>query len=255
MKKTILGLLSVLILITSVNVAYAKVKATSPETAQAIKYYKSGNYTQAYVACSQIVKKDPSNALAQYYLAMTYAQLGKKEEAIYTYDKVIGLSDRSVLGKYAKKGKRCLEQPSACHEPDVKPIEESPEDRFIKGAYGSGFSEKARGVHEREKIENLKREINRNEEMSPDKFRGYKDFSSYAPTNDEVVAAIRTLQRAGIADSVIGNGSDMYNISGAGAQSRNYDIINMLYASGGRNADLDPQIIRSLLSTQMSANF
>lgn len=255
MKKTILGLLSVLILIASVNVAYAKVKATSPETAQAIKYYKSGNYTQAYVACSQIVKKDPSNALAQYYLAMTYAQLGKKEEAIFTYDRVISLSERSVLGSYAKKGKKCLENPAACHEPEVKPKEESPEDRFIKGAYGSGFSEKARGVHEREKIENIKREINRNDEMTPDQFRGYKDFSSYAPTNDEIVAAIRTLQRAGIADSLIGNNSDIYSIHGTGEQNRNYDIMNMLYASGGKNADLNPQIIRSLLSTQMSANF
>ena len=91
--------------------------------------------------------------------------------------------------------------------------------------------------------------------MTPDQFRGYKDFSSYAPTNDEIVAAIRTLQRAGIADSLIGNNSDIYSIHGTGEQNRNYDIMNMLYASGGKNADLNPQIIRSLLSTQMSANF
>lgn len=242
MKKTILGILSVLILITSVNAAYAKVKATSPETAQAIKYYKSGNYTQAFVACSEIVKKDPSNALAQYYLAMTNVQLGRKDDAINAYNNVIYLSDRSVLGSYAKKGKRCIEEPALCHEPEVKPQEESPEEKFIKGAYGSGFSEKARGVHEREKINNIKREINRNEELSPDKFKGYRDFSSYSPTNDEIVAAIRTLQRAGIADASFSNG-------------RSYDLMDMLYANDSRGSNLNPQIIQSLLTTQMSANF
>ena len=64
------------------------------------------------------------------------------------------------------------------------------EDKFIKGGYGSGLSKDARAVHERAKIENLKREINRNDEVTPDKFKGYRDFSSYAPTNDEIVAAL-----------------------------------------------------------------
>ena len=254
MKKMILGLLSVLVLAASVNVAYAKVKVTSPETAQAIKYYKSGDYTQAYLKCTEIVKNDPSNALATYYLAMTFVQLGKKDEAINAYEKVIDLSQNSVLGSYATKGKRCIETPEDCHAPEIK-ADESPEDRFIKGAFGSGFSEKAREVHEIEKIKSIQREINNNDELTPDKFRGYKDFSSYAPTNDEIVAAIRTLQRAGIADSFIGNGSDVYGILGSGEQNRNYDVMNMLYAAGGKNTDLNPQIIRSLMSAQMSANF
>ena len=257
MKKTMLRILSVLILMASVNVVYAKVKATSPETAQAIKYYKSGNYSQAYIACTKIVKKDPSNALAQYYLAMSNVQLGNKDDAINAYNNVISLSENTVLGSYAKKGKKCIETPELCHEPDQKPVEESLEDRFIKGSYGSGFSQKARGVHEREKIENLKREINRYDEMSPDKFKGYKDFSSYAPTNDEIVAAIRTLQRAGISDAVFGKGygSDIYGMLGTNNNSGNYEMLNMLYNNKGGNADLNPQVIQSLLSTQMTANF
>ena len=254
MKKTMLRILSVLILMASVNVAYAKVKATSPETAQAIKYYKAGNYTQSYITCTEIIKKDPANALAQYYLAMSNVQLGNKEEAINAYNNVISLSEKSILSSYAKKGKRCIETPSMCHEPEKPLIEETPEDKFIKGIYGSGFSQKARGIHEREKIENLKREINRNEELSPDKFRGYKDFSSYAPTNDEIVAALRTLQRAGLSDAAFGNNSDIYGILGADNSGRNYEMLNMLYNKGGAT-ELSPQVIQALLSTQMTASF
>lgn len=254
MKKTILRILSVLILLVSLNAAYAKVNATSPETAKAIKYYKSGNYVQTRVLCNDILKKDPSNALAQYYYAMSSVQLGFEEDAINAYDNVIQLSPNGVLGSYAKKGKKCLENPSACREPEEN-LNETWEDKFIKGSYGSGFSKKARGVHEKEKIENLKREINRNKDVPPDKFRGYKDFSSYAPTNDEIVDAIRTLQRAGLAESLLGRnyGSDVYGMLGDNYQNRN-DMMNMLYTNRGMS-NLNPQIIQSLLSTQMSNNF
>lgn len=245
MKKTLLALLSVIILLGTVNAAGAKVKATSPETAQAIKYYKAKNYVQTYVACTNIIKKDPSNALAQYYLAMSSVQLGRRDEAINAYDAVIVLSENSVLGSYAKKGKRCIEFPSQCHESDTSSTE-SWEDKFIKGSYGSGFSKKARGVHEREQIENIKREINRYDELPASKFKDYKDYSSQAPSNDEIVAAIRTLQRAGL--------SDVSGVLTSSDSSRNYDMLNTLFSNNG-STNLNPQLIQSLLTTQMSASF
>ena len=253
MKKTLLGILSVLIMLASVNVVSAKVKATSPATAQAIKYYKAGNYVQSYLACEEIVKKDQSNALAQYYLAMSSVQLGRKDQAINAYDAVIALSSNGVLGSYAKKGKRCLQTPLLCHEPDENAVSETWEDKFIKGSYGSGFSKKARGVHEKEKIENIKREINRNEELSPDKFKGYKDYSSQAPSNDEIVAAIRTLQRAGLSD-VISNRSEVSDMLGINDANQSYQMLNMLYGNNN-GSNLSPQVIQSLLTTQMTTNF
>lgn len=232
-------------MLLSVNVVSAKVKATDPETAKAIKLYKSGNYVQTYLSCLDIVKANPDNALAHYYLAMSEVQLGKKEEAIVEYQTVMYLSQNGILGSYAKKGKRCIETPALCNEKEQSEENvETLEDKFIKGSYGSGFSKKARGVHEREKIENIKREINRNDEMSPAQFRGYKDYSSYAPTNDEIVAALRTLQKAGLTDVV--------SINNNNANSSN-EMLNLLYGNNGSN--LNPQIIQSLLSTQMSTNF
>ena len=242
MKKTFLTILSAIVLLTSVNIVSAKVKTTDAQTAQAIKYYKSGNYVQTSVACDKIIKNHPDNSLAHYYLAMSYVQLGKKDEAIAEYEKVLELSQNTVLGSYAKKGKICIEEPDRCNAPEPSKVDETWEDKFIKSNYG--FSQKARGVHEREKIENLKREINRNDEMSPSKFRGYKDYSSYSPTNDEIVAALRTLQKAGLSDVIAVNG---------GSSDSSREMLNLLY--GSNSANLNPQVIQSLLTTQMSTNF
>lgn len=249
MKKMALKILSIMILLASINVAYAKVKATSPATAQAIKYYKSGNYTQAYLACENIVAKDPSDALAQYYLAMSYVKLGRKSDAIAAYDRVISLSPNGIVGNYAQKGKQCIETPSLCHEPIPVPGAENdtPEDKFIKGKFGSGFSHKARGVHEKEKIENIRRDMNRYDELEPERFKEFKDFSTQAPSNDEIVAAIRTLQKAGLSDTI--------NFSNHNSFNKDYDMLNMIFSNNGGTTNLSPQVIQSMLSAQMSAGF
>ena len=146
MKKHILVILSVLICTMSMAVVDAK-STTSPALASAIKMYKTKNYSGCYIALNDIVKKDPSNALAYYYLAMSSAQIGKKDEAIDNYTKVMSLSPNGVLGKYAAKGKVCLENPDKCHEPEEVA---DPDDAFIRGGFGSGFSEKVRSDYEKQ---------------------------------------------------------------------------------------------------------
>ena len=237
MKKCILALMTVLVLGTAVNSVYAK---TSPETASAIRYYKSGNYTQSYITLQNVVKKDPSNALASYYLGMSSAQLGKNDEAIIHYERAMQLSPNGILGKYAEKGKKCIQEPVSCSEPifTAPGSADTDEDRFIKSKFGSGFSHDARGTHEKEKIENLKREINRYDELAPQKFKGYKDFSAQAPTDAEIVSAIRTLQRAGIGN-VLGSSDFSY----------------LLNDNASSVSGLNPQVIQSLLTNHMMTNF
>ena len=190
------------------SVSFAKTAVTNPATTEAIKLYKSGNYTNAYMALNAIVKKDQTNALAYYYLAMTEVQLGKIDDAVKNYETVIKMSPNGVLGSYAKKGKKCVETPEKCHEPEVVQNNDTEEDKFIK-SYKATFSKEARGVYEQQKINNLRREINRQEELTPQRFKEYKDFSSEVPTNDEIVTALRTLQRAGLSDVMGRNNSDL----------------------------------------------
>ena len=245
MKKYILVLLSIFVCAATINIASAKVTNNS-SLASAIRMYKARNYAQSYSVLTNIVSKDPSNALAYYYLAMASAQIGKKDEAIENYEKVLNLSSNNQLTLYARKGKVCLEDPGRCSDPYD---DDSDMDKFIRRSYGSGFSTEARSEYEKQKIENLMREMNRKDDIPSQKFKDYRDFSSEVPTNDEIVKALRTLQRAGLGNIAFGNGYS--ELSALGGRSANeYDMINMLM--GGKNTSLSPQVIQSLITNQMS---
>ena len=73
---------------------------------------------------------------------------------------------------------------------------------------GPKFSDEVKSDYERLKIEQLMREINRNENIDPQRFKNYKDFSS-VPTNDEIVAALRTLQKAGFGNIYNSSNADL----------------------------------------------
>lgn len=249
MKKQILTILAVVICSMSIACVEARNYATS-DVNSAIRMYKAKNYSQCYNSLKQVVAKDPSNALAYYYLAMSSAQIGKKDEAIENYKKVINLAPQGQLGRYATKGKVCLESPEQCNaeEENVSPM-----DKFIKREYGSGFSPQVRGEYEQQKIENLMREMNRGKDVDPSTFKEYKDFSSYAePTNDEIVAALRVLQRAGFGNVLNNQVSDISLLTG-GYGNNNAAMLNMLTGKGDSN--LSPQMIQSLLTNQMSIGF
>lgn len=247
MKKYILVLMSALILSSGINNAFAK-SGTDTSLASAIKMYKAGNYSQSYQVFSNIVKRDPSNAVAYYYLAMTQAQIGLKDEALESYAKVLTLSPNGKLGRYAQKGKTCIETPDKCGDTD----EATELDTFVQRTFGSGFSEEARSKYEKNKIENLMREMNRKNDLTPAKFKEYKDFSSMnndgTPTNDEIVAAIRVLQNAGIYN-ILGN-NNLSSISLLndiqGGNYRSEDILNMM----GNGTSINPMLIKSLLTNQ-----
>ncbi len=248
MKKYILVLLTALICASTIN--YASAKTTSNTSlASAIKMYKAGNYSQCYVVLNNIVKKDPSNAVAYYYLAMTASQIGKKDEAITNYEKVITLSPNSQVGLYAAKGKLCIESPDKCHEETAT----SDLDEFIKRRFGSGFTEEVRGDFEKQKIENLMREMNRKNDIPAERFQEYKDFSGAVPSNDEIVSALRVLQRAGFGELVgANNGINEMALFMGGHNSSN-SVLNML--NGNNSSTLNPQVIQSLLTNQMTAGF
>lgn len=85
-------------------------------------------------------------------------------------------------------------------------------------------------------------------------FKDYKDFSSQAPTNDEIVAALRVLQRAGLSDLVRGNNvTDLSLLTGNQGYNNENAVLNMLTGNG--SSSLNPQVIQSLLTNQMSIGF
>lgn len=253
MKKYIIFLLSLVICSSTINYSYAK-SASSSDLASAIRLYKAGNYAQCYTDLQAIIKKDPSNAVAYYYLAMSSSQIGKKEEAIENYDRVLSLSPNSKMGLYSQRAKTCLEAPTHCHDVENR----NSLDAFVKSSFGSGFSDSVRSDYEKNKIENMMREMNRNSEIAPSQFKEYKDFSSYnneAPTSDEIVAAMRVLQKAGFSN-IMNQGysnmaSDISLLTGSNGSNGMLDLF-----LGGKNANtLSPQLIQTMLTGQLTSGF
>lgn len=248
MKKKLLGLLSFIILISCANAVYAKA-VTDPELAAAIKLYKAQDYASCYTKLQSVIEKDSPSALAYYYMAIAATQLGRKAEAIENYEKAISLSpENNNISRFSQKGKRCLEEPDKCEEPIFSNLD----DEFILNQKHLKSSDAVKMDFERLKLENIRREINRNDNIDPQRFKEYRDFSSMnidgTPSNDEVVAALRVLQQAGLTNVIgLNNYSDVSMLSGANAQ-------NSLYGMLG-NGSLNPQIIQAMMSTNMMQGF
>lgn len=246
MKKKLLLTLGLLIIVSTFSTAISKTNVSS-ELAEAIKMYKAGNYSQCYVKLDSAIAKDPGNALCYYYKAISSAQIGKKAEAISNYEKVLSLApEGNNLYRYARKGKTCLETPEKCNET----TQESAEDRFIKSR-SAIFSDQVKGEYERLKIDEMRRTINRSDDIEPARFRDYKDFSSMNvndgnPSNDEIVAAIKVLQKAGLYNTNINTAySDLSLLTG-----NNYGGFNM-----NEIGNLNPQLIQTMLTNNMSLGF
>ena len=251
MKKTLLSILSLLILVSATGVAYSK-QNTEDKLSEAIKLYKAGNYTLCYENLNNYVKENPANALAYYYLAMTSVQIGKRGEAIDNYNKTLALTpEKSKLARYATKGKICVETPDKCKQASLF---NSAEEQFILNKFAPNVSEEVKGNFERLKIENIMREMNRKNDIDPQKFKEYTDFSTMnleeTPSNDEIVAALKTLQKAGLGGFVNDN-SNYADLSVLTGESNTPDSLYGLMGTSG----LNPRLIQTMLTNNMSLGF
>jgi tetratricopeptide (TPR) repeat protein len=140
----------------------------------AIKKYKSGNYTGALQDCLGIVMKDPSNAAAYYYLAISYVQVGKQDEAIKCYSKVLTLNQNDILNQLSLQGKTCLETPEKCtsSEGDTSDL-----DKFLAKP-SSVFSPKVLQTLEQKNLDTIKNDINNDKEIDSYKIRQLNNFSN-----------------------------------------------------------------------------
>jgi len=260
--KKVAVLISIVFL--SIQIGAMSIATTSADVELGIKKYKEGNYTGCIETMSNLIESDPSNAVAYYYLAMAYVQAGREMEAIENYSKVISLNTNPLLTEYASHGKLCLEDPVQCQAV----LNES--DKFIESPYNTGLSKILQSDLEKREIDFIRKEMNRGKEIDPTKFQEYRDFSSSKdvgnPSNDEIVAALRVLQRAGLSQSFASpfpnnNVSPMNDINAFLSQNSNNAgnnaIMNMLpYLNNGNNGQqINPQLIQTMLMNQMIPSF
>lgn len=209
MKKSLLLIAALLIISNQVYTdVFAAATSNSSAVNAAIKKYKNGNYTGCLQDTLNIVSKDNSNAVAYYYMAMSFSKAGKKAEAIKAYGKVLDLKPNSTLFDYATRGKLCLEDPEKCKVPD----ESTEMDKMIAAPFGDGLSDGVRKSIEQKQLDAVKTKINSDTEINNYQLKQFKDYSNNRseagstdkisqdkePTNDEIVSALRVLNKAGL---------------------------------------------------------
>ena len=174
----------------------------------AIQKYKTGNYTGCIQDLEAYTRNEQSNALAYYYLAIANVQAGRKENAIQAYDRVLALKPNEILLDYATKGKVCLQEPQFCYKSNIIKEEDTEIDKFIKDKNQFMYRD-AQKEETKKSLDSLKNRINSDEEINHTEFEEYEKNSNNnntkmakMPTNDEVVAAIKVLNQAGLGSLV-----------------------------------------------------
>jgi len=301
MKRNLLILIAVFITMSQASsLTLATTHSISGPVAIAIKKYKVGNYTGCLQDTQLIVKQDPSNSVAYYYMAMSYVKAGKKDEAVAAYGKVLGLGSNPVLLQYAATGKRCIETPDQCKPDEKNQPELTDVDKMVGSKYVDGLSDDARTQVEQKRLQMIKNEINTDEDINNYKFKKFTDYTKQhsqsntddkvanddkKPSNDEIVAALKVLNKAGLnpyaqTNPVANDYAQMANpmmtaqnaesaqlsmLLGSGNQSNNNNnnMMNMIpfmlaqNKNGQNNAGnpYSPQLVQSMLMNSMLPDF
>lgn len=181
----------------------------------AVSKYKSGNYTGSLQELFAILKKDPNNALAYYYLGMVYTKLGEKESAMGAYQRAIDISPDNMLVNYATRGKACINSQSACTmsadvtETTGEALDDL--DKFIRDSNTNGFSKELNQQLRDKQLQNIQNKMNKGLPLSEEDLKKLEEYNKTEgiktdrlamaadiPSNDEIINAVQVLKRAGL---------------------------------------------------------
>lgn len=248
----------------------------------AIKKYKRGNFTGCLQDCQRIVTKNPTNSLAYYYMAMSYVQAGRKNEAIIAYTKVLSLKTSTKLYEYASTGKRCLETPEQCQLSTDPTMATSPGmDALIASPVRGDVAQSVKNDITQIRLNGIRNKINSGQEMDDYSFRKFKNYSDEKtelndgtkiaqakPTQEEIAAAMKVLNDAGMPqysqNPMMPTQAEnpeylqLKALLGNGNQQQNNDIMNMIPMMMSQNnngtANYSPQMMQAVILNSMMSD-
>lgn len=204
MKKIAFLLALVLISAYTTSVCYAGKHSVgvSPAVYNAISKYKQRNYTGAIQDLTPIVDKTPDNAIAHYYLGVSYTQLGMKNKAEAAYNKVIEINTDSKLVDYSKHAVACLNNRPECKGVIKSPGELSEDEQmtiFIKS--GKFMHDDVKKEVQEKSLDKLKDKINNDAVPDVENYKYLNDASAEIenrqPTDQEIANAVKVLAKVG----------------------------------------------------------
>ncbi|MBO8430667.1 hypothetical protein IAC76_04705 [Spirochaetes bacterium] len=165
------------------SIAFNKAYYPNASMKSAVIKYKKGNYTGSLQELYTLVKKNPQDALAYYYVGMAYTKIGAAEPAKAAYQKVINLSNNQVLVDYATRGRNCLTDGISCAAGGLAIGEGDGEDmtdldKFIAAPYGNGMSPEMTEQYKQQQLNAIQNKINNGKTLSPDDVQRLKDLQN-----------------------------------------------------------------------------
>lgn len=243
----------------------------------AISKYKAGNYSGCLQELFSLVKKEPSNAAAYYYMAMAYAHVDMKSDAVEAYEKVMALKPNSYLADFAEKGRDCLTEGPKCKPADADG-EQSDLDKFINAPYGNGLSPELNGEVRQKELNNIKETINKKEDLERRDIRKIRDFDtrgdyqSYAEetvkiamvSDEEILQAVKTLKDAGLNLTVQQDSSysqyqdprmsEMSMLLGNNNSNNMMNALPMLMTKAQNGENVDPRFMQAIMMNSMMSD-
>lgn len=277
----------------SINTAFSAVSNTDLVRSGIVKY-KNKNFAGCISTMKDAIKNDPSNVTAHYYLAIAYARMGNKTEAINYYTKVVNLNSNATLTSYAKQGLAAINDgykysnqnaeaenfvktyPKESINPEIrknlKLLElERKKEEINKKVNAPAIVTQSK--EEKVKEKDVKKEDKKTEETDKTSFNGQ-------PTDAEIAQAVRTFAALGInpmqmggANAQMNNMAQYQNSQAAqdyaqlqmmlGSQNNNgfnnNNMMNFLpylmQQNGQNNKNLSQDFIQTMMMTQMMPDF
>lgn len=248
-----------------------------PSISDGIEAYKKGNFEDCISKMKCIVKDDPTSVIGYYYLGLAYSQTGQKLLAIQNYNKVINLNSDSTMTTLARQGKNSLGLKTVSKiETQLNEIEEEIKEDSYNPILEDGNTKTGK-LDAQNKAENISEPQKAPQTTHVIKASEYAKASQPSqnnsqPTNDEIVNAIRTLQKAGILqngqipnmggmpnqmpmmDARTQQMNSMLMMMNNGNNNNNMNMMQMMpYMNNG--GKVDPQMVQMMLMNQMMPNF
>jgi len=266
MKKLVVLIAALMIAGMCSCYAVQKVKV-SPQVYSGISLYKQQNYTGAAQLFKEAAAKNPKDILAQYYLAISYVQLGMRAEASAAFGEVIANdTEGGGLAKISQQALDCYSDSNKCASAKDETSE------FIKS--GEFMYKDVKSKIQEQQLKSIMNTINRGEKDVD--FSNYKlinDASSEMPTNEEIANAVKVLSKVGfnpyaqnVMNPAIYNTQmspqlmQLQTLTGQANNNTNsyMNLLPYMMAQGASTegySKMDPQLIQTMMMSQMIPNF
>ncbi len=263
MKKIfMLGLVFALILsIGFITRVYAK-DTNIQVIKDAISKYKNKNYVGCISDLRMYTEKDPSSAIAWYYLGNSYMNIAMKQEAHAAFEKVIALNTVPKLTSYSIQAQICMENPTKCNyqnfsTDEIKKLKADPTafleqyfanlantgkdadtveiEQLIKGSYSQNIHPQAREFIRQEKTKMKQNEINTDQ--------------AFIPSSDKLAQAVKLLKEQNNDLTGFAMMMDSNN------QTNNNNYAEMIKQYQSENRKITPEMLQMMMMSNMMPTF